>query len=78
MKPPVFTSWSRGRRADSITMLTIVKDDWLSKITLKRWKTIYWDRHLKPTQETLDNRKQRGESFNPDLIYPGDTFEIIS
>lgn len=59
-------------------IIYIVKEDWLSKISQARWGTFEWERHLKVTQETLDNRKQRGELFDEDLIYPGDTFEVVS
>ncbi len=58
-------------------IILIKKDDWLTKISRDRWRTFEWERHLKPTQETLGKRRARRELFNPDLIYPGDTFEVI-
>jgi len=61
-----------------IIVIEIKDKDWLSKITLARWGTTKWQRHLKPTQLTLAARRQKGEPFNPNLIYPGDTFEVIS
>jgi hypothetical protein len=60
-----------------IILITIIKDDWLTKISRKRWGTDDWERHLAPTQETLDRRTQKGQAFDPNLIYPGDTFEVI-
>jgi hypothetical protein len=57
-------------------MIVIVEKDWLSKISQKRWGTINWKQHLKPTQMTLAARKRRNERFDPDVIYPGDTFEV--
>lgn len=57
-------------------IVVIVETDWLSKISLARWGTIEWKRHLKPTKMTLDSRKAAGKKFNPDLIFPGDTFEV--
>jgi hypothetical protein len=55
-----------------------VKEDWLSKISLKRWGDMHaWMRYLKETDKTLKDRQQRGEVFDPDHIYPGDTFEVI-
>ncbi|MRS04748.1 hypothetical protein EG832_16250 [bacterium] len=57
-------------------IIIIVEKDWLSKISKKRWGTINWQNHLKPTQMTLDSRKRSGRPFNPDLIYPGDTFMV--
>jgi hypothetical protein len=59
-------------------IIVIVDKDWLSKITLARWGTIKWRRHLRPTQLTLAAREQKGEPFNQHLIYPGDTFEVIT
>lgn len=56
-------------------IIVIKKDDWLTKISRDRWRTFEWERHLKATQETLDRRKDG--RLNPDLIYPGDTFEVI-
>jgi hypothetical protein len=61
-----------------IRLITIVKGDWLSKISQARWGTIQWQRYLKPTPQTLAARRACGKPFNPDLIYPGDTFEIIA
>jgi len=57
-------------------IVVIVEGDWLSKISQARWGTIHWERHLTPTALTLDSRKARGEKWNPDLIYAGDTFEV--
>ena len=59
-------------------IIVVVDKDWLSKITLARWGTKEWRRHLKPTQLTLAARKQKGQPFHEDWIYPGDTFEVIS
>ena len=59
-------------------IIVIVDKDWLSKITLARWGTVKWQRHLKPTQLTLAARKQKGQPFHRDWILPGDTFEVIS
>lgn len=59
-------------------VVVIVKKDWLTKISLARWGTINWKRHLKPTEMTHKARRARGRKFNPDLIYPGDTFEVIA
>lgn len=59
-------------------VIVIVKEDWLSKISLKRWGDMHaWMRYLKETDKTLKDRQQRGEVFDPDHIYPGDTFEVI-
>jgi hypothetical protein len=58
-------------------IIVIVHDDWLTKISQRRWGTFEWHRYLRPTPATLDARRQRGEAFNPDLIYPGDTFEVL-
>jgi hypothetical protein len=60
-----------------IILITIIKDDWLTKISRKRRGTDDWESHLKPTQETFDKRSQKGQAFDADLIYPGDTFEVI-
>ena len=59
-------------------IIAIVDKDWLSKISMARWGTIEWRRHLKPTEMTLAARAQKGVKFHEDLIYPGDTFEVIS
>jgi len=61
-------------------IIVIVKGDWLTKISYKRWGTFEWRRYLKPTQRTIDKRKEKGEhfDFDEDLIYPGDTFEVIA
>ena len=61
-----------------VDMVVIVEGDWLSKISLQRWGTVHWKRHLKPTKMTLESRKKMGKKFNPDLIYSGDTFEVIA
>lgn len=59
-------------------VIVIVKDDWLSRIALKRWGDMHaWKRYLKETDETLKKRRERGETYDPDRIYPGDTFEVI-
>lgn len=59
--------------------IIIVRDkDWLSRRSLERWGTVEWDKHLRPTQATLDSRSAKGQDFDPDLIYEGDTFEVIS
>ena len=65
----------KGPEVEIIT-ITIVEKDWLSKISLKRWGTIDWKKHLEPTPETLNSPKRIGKGFNPDLIYPGDTFFV--
>ncbi len=57
-------------------IIRIVKTDWLTKISQTRWRTWDWQRYLKPTPETLDKRTKKGEPFDPDWIYPGDTFEV--
>lgn len=59
-------------------IIVVVDKDWLSKRSLARWGTIEWHRHLKPTQLTLAARAKKGQKFHEDLIYPGDTFEVIS
>lgn len=58
-------------------IIVIVKDDWLTRISYRRWGTFDWRRYLKPTAETLERRRQSRAAFNPDLIYPGDTFEVL-
>ncbi len=59
-------------------VIVIVKDDWLSKIALKRWGDVHaWRRYLRATDRTLQERRSRGVTFDPDRIYPGDTFEVI-
>jgi hypothetical protein len=58
-------------------LVHVVEKDWLSKISLTRWKTTEWFRYLEPTQMTLDARAKKGETFDPDLIFEGDTFEVI-
>jgi len=68
------TEYEKPRQQAEI--IVIVERDWLSKISQKRWRTMQWEKHLRPTQMTLDSRKLRNEKFNPDLIYPGDTFEV--
>ena len=59
-------------------IIVIVKGDWLTKISYKRWGTFDWQRYLKPTERTLEKRKEKGEVFDEDLIYPKDTFEVIA
>lgn len=59
-------------------LVVVVKGDWLSKISMARWGTTDWRQHLKPTEMTLRSRKRRGKGFDPDLIYPGDTFEMVA
>jgi len=58
-------------------IIPIVRHDWLTKISQKRWGTLDWKSHMKPTRATLDSPKRRGKDFDENLIYPGDTFEII-
>ncbi len=59
-------------------VIVIVRDDWLSKIAQKRWGDVHaWRYHLKPTDKTLKERQARRVTFDPDRIYPGDTFEVI-
>lgn len=62
---------------DKREVIFIVKADWLTKISEARWGNWDWKRYLKPTPETLDKRRKKGELFDPDWIYPGDTFEVI-
>jgi len=66
------------RLKDQKEYVVIVKHDWLSKITKRRWGTTDWSHHLRPTKMTIESRKRRGKRFNPDLIYPGDMFEVIA
>ena len=61
-----------------VSIITIVQGDWLTKISKARWNTLNWQLHLRPTAMTLKARRSRGRLFNPDVIYPGDTFEVIS
>lgn len=63
--------------APQTRIVVIVEKDWLSRISLKRWGTVHWRLHLKPTRLTLEARKRHHRVFDPDLIYPGDTFEVI-
>ena len=66
------------RAAPVVEIITIVQNDWLSKISLARWGDKHaWKTRLRPTSLTLESRRRRGEKFNPDLIYPGDQFEVI-
>ena len=58
-------------------IIVIRKGDWLSKISKSRWGTINWKKHFKATSFTLEKRKNLKRPFKPDLIYPGDTFEVI-
>lgn len=58
--------------------VVIVEGDWLTKISQKRWNTFEWQRHLKPTNLTLESRRKKGMAFNPDKIYPGDVFEVVA
>ena len=65
-----------------LEMIIIKKDDWLSKITKKRWPNKNWKNwrdFLKPTEDMLRKRKETGRPFNPsgDEIFPGDTFWVI-
>jgi hypothetical protein len=68
-----------ARRAAPVAeIITIVQNDWLSKISLARWgDKDAWKTRLRPTRLTLESRRRRGERFDPDLIYPGDQFEVI-
>lgn len=61
-----------------VELVTIVEGDWLSKITKKRWGTTAWRLHLQPTAMTIASREVRGRKFHEDLIYPGDTFEVVT
>ncbi len=58
----------------------IVKGDWLTKISKKRWNTFEWKRHLEPTKLTRTARRTKGTSFvfDPNLIYEGDVFRVIA
>jgi hypothetical protein len=58
--------------------VVIVKGDWLSKISQKRWNTFEWQRHMEPTKLTTTARRMKGKSpiFNPDFIYEGDVFRV--
>ncbi len=60
--------------------VVIVKGDWLTKISKKRWNTFEWHRHLEPTKLTTTARKMHGTTpvFEPDLIYEGDVFRVIA
>ena len=66
------------QQATPAEFVVIVEDDWLTKISKKRWNTFEWDRHMKPTKLTLESRKTKGMPFNPDKIYPGDVFEVVA
>lgn len=58
-------------------VIVIKEEDWLSKISKKRWGTIHWEQHMKPTEATRNSAKRLSTGFQEDLIYPGDTFEVI-
>lgn len=58
-------------------IIVIKEKDWLSKISKKRWGTIHWQQHLRPTEATRNSAKRLSTGFQADLIYPGDTFEVI-
>ena len=60
--------------------VVIVKGDWLTKISQKRWNTFEWSRHLEPTKLTRKAHRMRGKSVvlgDPNLIYEGDVFRVI-
>jgi hypothetical protein len=59
-------------------IVVIVNNDWLSKISQARWGTTDWRRHLKPTEATYASRRAMARPFNEDLIYPGDSFEVVA
>lgn len=61
-----------------VETITIVKDDWLTKLSLARWGTLDWNSHLHPTELTENAREIKGKSFDPNLIYPGDTFRVTT
>lgn len=69
----------RARRTGPVAeIITIVQNDWLSKISLARWGDKHaWKTRLRPTRLTLESRRRHGKRFDPDLIYPGDQFEVI-
>ena len=69
----------RARAAAPVAeIITIVPNDWLSKISLARWGDKHaWKTRLRPTRLTLESRRRRGQKFDPDLIYAGDQFEVI-
>jgi len=59
-------------------IITIVPHDWLSKISLARWHDKEaWRTRLKPTSMTLEARRRRHRRYDPNLIYPGDQFEVV-
>ena len=65
------------RAAAEANIITIVKDDWLEKISLARWGDRQaWKTRLKPTPLTRESRTRHGKPFDPNLIYPGDQFEV--
>ena len=59
-------------------IITIVQGDWLSKISLARWGDKHaWKDRLRPTRMTVEARTRRGKTFDPNLIYPGDQFDVV-
>jgi hypothetical protein len=65
-------------RADRPEIIVVQDKDWLSKISLTRWGTVKWEPFLKPTTATLERRRKKNEDWDPNLIYPGDTFEVLT
>jgi hypothetical protein len=57
-------------------VIRIRSKDWLTKISKSRWGDLDWKKYLRETKQTK-GLKRRRKVFNPNLIYPGDTFEII-
>jgi hypothetical protein len=76
--PPKKPTTSTPAAPKGPELVVIVDEDWLTKISLARWNTLEWHHHLTPTQMTLAARAKKGEKFDKDKIYPGDTFEVIS
>lgn len=69
-----------AKRSQSATLnrITIVEGDWLSKISEARWGDKHlWRKKLQPTPLTLKSPKRYGRKYHHDLIYPGDTFDIV-
>lgn len=57
-------------------VIRIKSKDWLTKISKSRWGDLDWTKYLRATKQTTALKRRR-KVFNPNLIYPGDTFEII-
>lgn len=68
-----------ARNVATVTeLITIVPNDWLSKISLARWNDKEaWKTRLRPTRMTLETRRRRRRQYDPNLIYPGDQFEVV-